>query len=64
MSEEERQGRVLEHYRQRERKYVDGPSSDDVWRARERMVVGAFEGDFEAVERWEKEQKGDGGGVG
>lgn len=60
MSDKERRDKILEHYRRRERKYVQGPSSEDVWRSRERMVVGAFEGDFEAVERWEKEKKGEG----
>ena len=50
MSDSERKERVLERYRRKERKYVDGPSSEDVWKARKTMVVGAFEGDFEAVE--------------
>lgn len=54
MSDKERQERVLDRYRKRDRKYVDGPSSEDVWKARETMVVGAFGGDFEAVESSEK----------
>lgn len=54
MSDQERRERLLEHYRKKERKYVDGPSSEDVWKPRETMVVGAFEGDFEAVESLEK----------
>lgn len=67
MSDEERREKILDHYRRRDRKYVDGPSSEDVWRQRDRMVVGAFEGDFEAVERWEKavkEGNADGNGLG
>jgi hypothetical protein len=49
MSEEERQGKVLDHYRRREAKYRNGPSSEDVWVQRATMLVGAFEGDLEAV---------------
>lgn len=55
MSDKERKERLMEHYRKRERKYVDGPSSEDVWKARKTMVVGAFEGDFEAVEKFLKQ---------
>lgn len=51
MDEKQRKERLMEHYRKRERKYVDGPSSEDVWKARRTMVVGAFEGDFDAVEK-------------
>lgn len=50
MSDKEREERILAHFQKRERKYVDGPSSEDIWKARETMVVGAFEEDFEAVE--------------
>lgn len=61
MSDEERQGRVLEHYRVRETKYRVGASSEDVWVQRETMLVGAFEGDLEAVLAEEKRRKGEGG---
>lgn len=54
MNDEERQKRVIEHYRDRETKYRVGPSSEDVWVSRERMISGAFEGDLEAVEREER----------
>lgn len=64
MSDKERQERVLDRYRKRDRKYVDGPSSEDVWKARETMVVGAFEGDFEAVESSEKILKRESSGNG
>ncbi|MCJ1463047.1 hypothetical protein MMC07_001651 [Pseudocyphellaria aurata] len=50
MSDKERQDRFLNHFKKRERKYADGPSSEDVWEPRETMVVGAFEKDWEAVE--------------
>ena len=57
MGEEERKRRVQEHYRARAGKYESGPSSEDIWRVRERRVEGAFEGDLEAVEREEKEER-------
>lgn len=59
MNDNERKERVLERYQKRERKYIDGPSSEDVWKARKTMVVGAFEGDFEAVENLEKLVQGE-----
>ncbi len=64
MGEEERERRVREHYRQRETKYRVGPSSEDVWRQRERRVEGAFEGDMvkaeEAERRWREREEGEG----
>lgn len=57
MSDEERQGKVLEHYQMRETKYRVGPSSEDVWVQRETMLVGAFEGDLEAVMAEEKRRR-------
>lgn len=59
MRDEERQGRVLEHYRVREMKYRTGPSSEDVWVQRETMLVGAFGGDLEAALAEEKRGKGE-----
>jgi hypothetical protein len=49
MSEEEREERVKEHYWNKDRKYREGPSSEDVWRLRESPVEGAFEGDWRGV---------------
>ena len=61
MSDEERARRVREHYWKRDEKYRQGPSSEDVWAAREELVrkdsgEGCFEGDWEALEREEKEK--------
>ena len=55
MGDEERQKRVKEHYWRREEKYRQGPSSEDVWALRGKMVrgdggEGRFDGDLEAVE--------------
>lgn len=64
MNDEERERRVREHYQQREVKYKVGPSSEDVWRQRERRVEGAFEGDMvkaeEAERRWKEGVEGEG----
>lgn len=49
MSDEERQGRVMEHYRMREMKYREGPSSEDVWVQRTTMLEKAFSGDRDAA---------------
>lgn len=52
MSDEERQEAVLAHSEKREEaKYAKGPSSQDVWRQRERLVLGAFERDLEKLEK-------------
>ncbi len=59
MSEEERQGKVLDHYQKREAKYRVGPSSEDVWVQRATMLVGAFEGDLEAVLAEERRRRED-----
>ncbi|KAL8764676.1 MAG: hypothetical protein Q9209_007936 [Squamulea sp. 1 TL-2023] len=56
LGDEEREKRVREHYRLREMKYKVGPSSEDVWKPRTRMVEGAFERSLEDDERMEKEQ--------
>lgn len=61
MGDEERQGRVLEHYRLREMKYRVGPSSEDVWVQRDTMLVGAFEGDLEAAMADEEKRSREGG---
>lgn len=60
MRDEDRQERVLEHYRVRETKYRTGPSSEDVWVQRETMLVGAFGADLEAMLAEEKRAKGEG----
>lgn len=59
MGEEERKRRIQEHYRGRAGKYVEGPSSEDVWEIREVVVEGAFEGDLEEVEREMREREGE-----
>lgn len=51
IGEEERKKRIRMHYMGRAGKYRSGPSSEDVWSVREERVEGAFEGDFEALER-------------
>ncbi|KAL9592100.1 MAG: hypothetical protein Q9179_007056 [Wetmoreana sp. 5 TL-2023] len=56
LGDREREGRVREHYKLRELKYRVGPSSEDVWKLRARMVEGAFDGDLEEDERKEREQ--------
>ncbi|KAL8869883.1 MAG: hypothetical protein Q9174_003937 [Haloplaca sp. 1 TL-2023] len=48
LGHEERAARVKEHYRLRDTKYRVGPSSEDVWKGRGRMLEGAFEGDLDA----------------
>lgn len=55
MDEGERAARVLARARDRDRDRYrrDGPSSQDVWRQREVLVEGAFEGDLEELERRE-----------
>ncbi|KAL8947446.1 MAG: hypothetical protein Q9222_006274 [Ikaeria aurantiellina] len=55
LGDEERQSRIREHYKLREMKYKVGPSSEDVWKPRTRMVEGAFERSLEADERAEAE---------
>ena len=56
MNDEERGGMIQEHYRKRETKYKNGPSSEDVWRLREVRVDNPFEGDLEALEAEEKRE--------
>ncbi|KAL8785423.1 MAG: hypothetical protein Q9213_003353 [Squamulea squamosa] len=56
LGDEEREKRVREHYKLREMKYRVGPSSEDVWKPRTRLVEGAFERSLEDDERMEKEQ--------
>ncbi|KAI4087683.1 MAG: hypothetical protein LQ339_008843 [Xanthoria mediterranea] len=56
LGDEEREKRVREHYKLREMKYRVGPSSEDVWKPRTRMVEGAFERSLEEDERMEREQ--------
>ncbi|KAL8730088.1 MAG: hypothetical protein Q9166_004287 [cf. Caloplaca sp. 2 TL-2023] len=56
LGDEERERRVREHYRLRETKYRTGPSSEDIWNPRTRMVEGAFERSLEDDEQMEREQ--------
>ena len=56
LGDEEREKRVRQHYKLREMKYRVGPSSEDVWKPRTRMVEGAFERSLEEDERMEREQ--------
>lgn len=61
MTEEERKRRIQAHYREKDKKYKAGPSSEDIWRLREERIDGAFEGDLEAAEeaqRREADQSG------
>lgn len=51
MSEEERRERIRKHYYEKDEKYRTGPSSEDVWKVREKKVDEPFVGDFEAYER-------------
>lgn len=51
LGDEEKQRRVQKHYQLRELKYKVGPSSEDVWKGRTRMVEGAFEGYLEDERR-------------
>ncbi|KAL8709840.1 MAG: hypothetical protein Q9220_005456 [cf. Caloplaca sp. 1 TL-2023] len=55
LGDEERQSRIREHYKLREMKYKVGPSSEDVWKPRTRMVEGPFERSLEADEKAEAE---------
>jgi len=55
-SEDEKIDRIRKHYWEREEKYRKGPSSEEVWRMRDKRVEGAFEGDYEAMEREEAER--------
>ncbi len=57
LGDEEREKRVREHYRLREMKYRVGPSSEDVWKQRTRMVEGAFERSLEEDESVEREME-------
>lgn len=51
MSQEERERRIVQNAAERERKYRTGPSSQDVWKQREFLLSGAFEGNLEEMER-------------
>ncbi|KAL8705122.1 MAG: hypothetical protein Q9225_008044 [Loekoesia sp. 1 TL-2023] len=51
LGDEERGRRIMDHYKLRETKYRVGPSSEDVWKPRAKMVENAFDGDLEADER-------------
>ncbi|KAI9734867.1 MAG: hypothetical protein M1834_001947 [Cirrosporium novae-zelandiae] len=56
-SDEERRKMVQEYYREKAAKYKVGPSSEDIWETRTESIEGAFQGDFEGVERAWKEQE-------
>ena len=61
MSDEERAKKVLERGVRREREKYGGEgrgSSEDVWERRRRKVQGAFDGDWEALQRQEGEWEG------
>jgi hypothetical protein len=61
MTDEERKDKIQAHYKSRARKYVVGPSSEDVWKLRQDMLQEPFEGDLEAAEaEWEQMQKNKG----
>ncbi|KAI4179236.1 MAG: hypothetical protein LQ346_007238 [Caloplaca aetnensis] len=53
LGDQERESRIRDHYRLREKKYRVGPSSEDVWRPRTKKLGGAFDEDLEAGERAE-----------
>ncbi|KAI4161636.1 MAG: hypothetical protein LQ342_004644 [Letrouitia transgressa] len=58
VGEEEKKERIRSRYMKREKKYRDGPSSEDIWQQRTRIVEDAFNGDLEAdMKAWEEEQK-------
>lgn len=42
---------IRNHYRKKAVKYKTGPSSEDVWEVRTEPLKGAFQGDFEKMER-------------
>ena len=42
---------IRNHYRKKAVKYKTGPSSEDVWEVRIEPLKGAFQGDFDKVER-------------
>lgn len=42
---------IRNHYRKKAIKYKTGPSSEDVWEVRMEPLKGAFQGDFEKMER-------------
>lgn len=42
---------IRNHYRKKAVKYKTGPSSEDVWEVRLEPLKGAFQGDFEKLER-------------
>ncbi|KAL9577187.1 MAG: hypothetical protein Q9212_006528 [Teloschistes hypoglaucus] len=56
LGDEEKERRVQKHYQLRELKYKVGPSSEDVWKGRTRMVEGAFEGYLEEERRMASER--------
>lgn len=58
MTDEARAEKVRGYYERREARLRAGPNSEDVWRARERRVEGAFAGDLREVERGEGEGMG------
>ena len=58
LDEEERRERIRKRAWEKEKKYREGRSSEDVWGLRGvRVGKGTFEGDLEAVERRERESK-------
>ncbi|MCJ1439919.1 MAG: hypothetical protein MMC23_000400 [Stictis urceolatum] len=58
MSEEERGKRIKQFYWEKERRYREGPSSEDVWEMRGERLKGAFGGDLGAYERERGERGG------
>ncbi|OKL59096.1 hypothetical protein UA08_05869 [Talaromyces atroroseus] len=49
---------IRDHYRKKAIKYKTGPSSEDVWEVRMEPLEGAFQGDFDALERGERGKGG------
>lgn len=48
---------IRNHYRKKAIKYKTGPSSEDVWEVRMEPLKGAFQGDFEKMEREMQQQQ-------
>ncbi|KAL8741122.1 MAG: hypothetical protein Q9190_006239 [Brigantiaea leucoxantha] len=56
LGQEEKRDRIWDHYKSREMKYKTGPSSEDIWKPRARMVTGAFSRDLEADMKAQEEE--------
>ena len=56
MGDDERAQRIQRHYWEREQKYREGPSSEDVWKVRKEPVDGAFRGSWVELDKILEEQ--------